>query len=291
MNKVKKSSWMLAASCLLTGSLLCGCTNENDEPAPPAPDTPAQPSNPKDWGDETPFFLIDSVEDFTIEDKTADGFLYNTGCNCDFFVICHNMVVGAPGSKKNTNMGVPWVSFFITFNGEHLSPVENVERYNRMCLNMGAKPYSELNDSAVLGTLPFYRLRRNHTMETVARIEAFIDRDVLTGQLYPDGLKPTDFVRFLPTASKSYIEKNLNILQPDNNYPEGICYLPQTGNQIISGHRSCITWFDTRWESWISMPDEPGIYTVKIRITLTNGKTMEDSVKIRFMPEGTEYPQ
>lgn len=280
---------ILAMLVILLAATTVGCS-DHDEPTPP----PAgQDENPtKDWGDETPFFLIDSVESISFVNKNSDGFLLNSKeNNCDYFVLKYDWAF-APQRNSEPNMkGNIYITFYVAFNGTHVSPVENVDRYNKMCKKMGAKPLCSLNDSTELGSLPFYTLRYNHTMETIANMEGLADRNPLTGELYANGKEFTAHIGFRPQASKSYIEKYLNTLVPDpTNNPEGISPYFRSIDTFLKMPQF-LTWVDEKLECAMIMPNEPGIYDVTIRITLANGKVLEDNAKIKFMPEGTEYPQ
>lgn len=278
-----------AAMIILVGIAVASCSDNGDNPLP-KPD-PQQPSQPKEWGDETPFFLIDSVESLSINcPKTEDGFFYNTNHNCDYFVINHNRVM-APGHAAPESS---YIYFSLSFGGLHVSPVENEERYNQMCRKMGAKPICTLNDSAALADLPFYRLRNNHTMETVVKVEVLTDRNPKTGEAYQTPTLDPYRMIFQPTASKFYIDKYLNVEHPEATPLVGvpIKYITiPAGSDKDPQLKQYLTWFDVHWRAIIEMPDAEGTYTYTIKAHLTNGKVLEDSIKVKFLPEGTQYPQ
>lgn len=285
-----RSVVMLTAGCIMLalGGILTGCDN-HDEPTPPDPPIDNDSIQQKEWGDETPFFLLDEVTSFTIQNKNEEGFLMNVNKGCDYFVLVNDWVVGAPSTSKGITKGNVPVFFSGLFDGVRVSPVENETRYNELCLKMGAKPLSALNDTTVLGDLPFYVLRYNHTLDTIASMESFCDRSPLTGEMMPEGESYKNWVLYLPSAEKVYIKQFLNNLYPPHE-PVGICIYGLSGDSFIGNRLQYVNWFETSLGLEVVMPDEPGIYNITVRIKLTNGKMVEDSVKIKFMPEGSTYP-
>lgn len=289
---MKKLLHLLICATVLLCVTACGDEKVTPIPEPPIPDNPVDPDEPidpyadieDDWQDQTPFFILTDVQSFTISNINEDGFIYDQYTKKPFFTQDSRLVaVGKKSSSKNANK--PF-SMHINFDGVKATPFKNREAYAKACLEMGIRPYTTSN--IILDTLkdlPTYTLRSSHMTDHVTDIQIFCD------QVWFAGIAPGDNVVDKKAGTLGHITEKYVIAW----YKNPTSYFDRSSGFPMKAMP--ISWYEeSKWNEYMRpyagislvIADEPGIYTMKLRLTFSNGTVYEQPFKVRIEPEGYE---